>query len=63
MEVYVWFNGYDPEDVVIFLSKDEAINFSLKYPNAKIDVFTRGRLGHQMSYAYYINGVYYPPPS
>lgn len=63
MEVYVWFNGGDPEDTIIFLSKDEMINFSLKCPNLRFDVFTRARVGHQMSYAYYMNGMYYPPPS
>lgn len=56
MEVYVWFNGGDPEDLVIFLSKEEAIDTSLKYPKIQIDIFKKAKLGYQMTYNYYQNG-------
>lgn len=59
MEVYVWFNGGDPEDTIIFLSKEEAIETSIKYPNIMIEIFTRAKLGYQMSDTYYRNGVYH----
>ncbi len=61
MEVYIWFNGGDPEDTVIFLDKEEAISASLKYPDIRIDIFKKVKFGYQMSYGYYKNGMYYPP--
>jgi hypothetical protein len=59
MEVYVWFNGGDPEHMVIFLSKEEAIDASLKYPSAIFSIFNKTKFGYQMTYDYYKNGKLY----
>lgn len=57
--VYVFFNGGDPEDMIIFLTKEDAIDASLKYPDARIEVFQNYNFGHQMAYMYYKNGKLY----
>jgi hypothetical protein len=59
MEVYIWTNGGDPEDIVIFLDKEEAISASLHYPKIQIYIFKKARLGYQMTYDYYKNGKLY----
>ena len=59
MEVYVWFNAGDPEDIVIFLDKEEAISASLRYPNTEIHIFKKAKLGYQITYDYYQNGKRY----
>ncbi len=57
--IYVFFNGADREDTVIFLTKEEAIDASIKYPNAHIEVFQKYTFGYQMAYLYYMNGKLY----
>ena len=57
--VYVLFNGGDPEDIVIFLTKEEAINASLEYPDMKVQIFQKYDFGYQMAYIYYMNGKLY----
>ena len=57
--VYVLFNGGDPEDIVIFLTKEDAIDASLKYPDLHVQVFMQTIFGYQMGYMYYKNGKLY----
>ena len=55
--VYVFFDGNDWEDIVIFLSKEDAINESKKYPNARVEIFSiNEELGYTPTYNFYRNG-------
>jgi hypothetical protein len=55
--VYVFFDGNDWEDIVIFLSKEDAINESKKYPNARVEIFSiNEELGYRPTYDFYKNG-------
>lgn len=55
--VYVLLYGSDWEDIVILLSKEDAINESIKLPNARVEIFCKNnKLGYTPSYNYYKNG-------
>ena len=55
--VYVFLDINDWEDIVIFLSKEDAINKSIKYPNARVEIFSKNdTLGYTPTYNYYKNG-------
>ena len=46
------------EDMVIFLSLEEAIKVSIKYPEYRIEIFSKSdKLGYTPTYNYYKNGV------
>ena len=48
------------EDVVIFLSEEEAIKKSKKCPTARVELFTKSpNGGYYPSYKYYLNGEYF----
>ena len=56
--IYVLIGG-EWEDMVIFLSKEEAIIESLKHPNSRIEIFSKNdKTGYTPCYNYYENGVY-----
>lgn len=55
--VYVLLFGSEWEDVIILLSKEDAINESIKYPNARVEIFSKDNtIGYTPTYNYYKNG-------
>lgn len=59
MEVYLFVvDGAEWEDIIVFLSKEEAIEKSLKHPNIRLEVFTISpKGGYHPAYTHYLNGV------
>ena len=50
-------SGNEWEDIIILLSKEDAINKSIKYPNARVEIFSKNdTLGYTPTYNYYKNG-------
>jgi hypothetical protein len=62
-QVFVLVKGgeWEWEDIVIFLSKCEAIQASIKYPRYQIEIFEKksDESGFEPTYSYYKNGEYY----
>ena len=56
--VYLLIRGNDWEDIVVYLTKDDAINASIQYPNSRVEVFAKNAItsGYSPTYIYYING-------
>ena len=55
--VYVFVYGSEWEDIIIFLSKEEAISESIKRPNARVEIFSKNnKSGYTPTYNYYKNG-------
>jgi hypothetical protein len=55
--IYVLFYGSEWEDIIILLSKEDAINESIKYPNARVEIFSKNnKLGYTPTYNYYKSG-------
>lgn len=63
--VYVLIYGSDWEDTVIILSKEDAIETSKKYPNSRVEIFSKSKnidkslintLGYTPTYNHYKNG-------
>jgi hypothetical protein len=55
--VYVFLYGSEWEDVVIFLTKEEAISQSIKYPKCRVEIFSKtDKPGYTPTYTYYKNG-------
>jgi hypothetical protein len=55
--VYVFLAVNNWEDIVIFLSKEDAINESKKYPEARVEIFKIDReVGYTPTYNFYKNG-------
>ena len=55
--VYVLLFGIEWEDIVILLSKENAINESIKHPNARVEIFSKDNIiGYTPTYNYYKNG-------
>lgn len=47
------------EDLIIYLSKDEAIQKSKSWTKTPVQVFARSEKGgYRPTYSYYLNGVY-----
>ena len=56
--VYVLLLGSEWEDIIILLSKEDAINESIKYPNARVEIFSKNNTsGYTPTYNYYKNGI------
>lgn len=57
--VYVLVNGNEWEDIVIFLSREEAISESVNNPNARVEIFSKenNKMGYTPTYNYYQNGI------
>jgi hypothetical protein len=56
--VYLFFHENNWEDMIIFLSKEDAINESKKYPKARVEIFSiTNKLGYTPTYHFYKNGV------
>lgn len=51
------------EDQKIYLHKDQAINASCKYPNARVEIFVTNCVyeGYEPIYQYYKGGILYTP--
>ena len=55
--VYVFFDVNNWEDMIIFLSKEDAINKSKECPNARVEIFSiTNELGYTPTYNFYRNG-------
>jgi hypothetical protein len=55
--IYVFIYGSEWEDIVILLSNEDAINESIKFPNARVEIFSKNnKLGYTPTYNYYKNG-------
>jgi hypothetical protein len=55
--IYVFIETNDWEDIVIFLSREDAKNESKKYPNARVEIFKIDReVGYTPTYNFYKNG-------
>jgi hypothetical protein len=55
--VYVFFDVNNWEDMIIFLSKEDAINESKKKPKARVEIFSiTNELGYTPTYNFYKNG-------
>ena len=47
------------EDIVVVLTDVEAIELSIRYPNARVEIFNVSKNGEYIAtYNYYKNGVY-----
>ena len=61
-KVFVFVFGDEWEDTRILLSQQEAIDFSIKHPNHRVEIFDRKvnkealNFGYSPSYNYYKNG-------
>jgi len=60
-KIYVLVKGGDWEDIVIFLTNEEALNASMKYPRYPVEIFEKknDESGFEPTYNYYKNGEYY----
>jgi hypothetical protein len=57
--IYIFLYGSEWEDVVIFLSEEEAIRESIKHPNHRVEIFSKtNSSGYRPTYNYYKNGEY-----
>jgi hypothetical protein len=55
--IYVFIEINDWEDIIIFLSEEDAINESKKYPNARVEIFKIDKeVGYTPTYNFYKNG-------
>lgn len=56
--VYVLvYDGSELEDIIILLSKEDAINESINQPNSRVEIFSKNtKLGYTPTYNYYKNG-------
>ena len=51
-------DGCEWEDIVIFLSKEDAVKESIKNPKSRIEIFCKNDKGYVPTYNYYQNGEY-----
>ena len=55
--VYVLLYGSEWEDIIILLSKEDAINESINNPSARVEIFSKNnKLGYTPTYNCYKNG-------
>ena len=58
IEVYVFTpDGAEWEDLVIYFSREEAIEKSKTKPKVRLDIYTKSADGYRPSYKYYLNGT------
>ena len=55
--VFVLLCGSDWDDITILLTEEDAINESKKYPNKRVEIFSKNNVGFTPTYNYYKNGV------
>jgi len=52
-------NEFDWEDIVIFISMEEAIDASIRYPKCRVEIFSKHKYaGYIPTYKYLLNGEY-----
>jgi hypothetical protein len=51
-------DGAEWEDLVIYLSRDEAIAKSKKHPKVRLDIFKKSDDGYRPTYTYFLNGEF-----
>ena len=57
--IYIFLYGSEWEDVVIYLSEEEAIRESINHPNHRVEIFSKTNTsGYRPTYNYYKNGEY-----
>jgi hypothetical protein len=57
--VYVFVvDGAEWEDLIIFLSKEEAIAKSIECPKVRLEIFAKSTKGYIPTYNYYLNGKF-----
>lgn len=57
--VYAFVFGSELEDIIIFISKEEAIKESINHPNHRVEIFTKtDTCGYAPTYNYYKNGEF-----
>lgn len=49
-------DGLDWDDIVVYLSVEEAIDASKKHPTNRVEIFTKTSSGYKPTYDYYKNG-------
>jgi hypothetical protein len=49
-------DGAEWEDLVIYLSKEEAIAKSKKFPKVRLDIYKKTEDGYRPTYKFYLNG-------
>jgi len=55
--VYLLLNGSEWEDIIILLSREDAINESINHPNSRVEIFSKNNnIGYTPTYNYYENG-------
>ena len=53
-------NNAEWEDIIVFLSKEEAIEKSKKCPNVRLEIFKKSEKGgYRPTYTYYRNGEFF----
>ena len=52
-------NKFDQEDLVVFVSEEDAINASINYPESRVEIFSKNQYitGYTPTYNYYKNGI------
>ncbi len=57
--IYVLVNGSEWEDIVLFLTIEDAIKESINHPRNRIEIFSKtSGSGYNPTYNYYKNGEY-----
>ena len=57
--IYILLSGPDWDDITVFLTKEHAIDQSKKYPNCRVEIFTKNNNSEYVpTYNYYKNGQY-----
>jgi hypothetical protein len=56
--VYLFLCGSEWEDIIVFLSEEDAIKESIRWPNHRVEIFCKtDKSGYTPTYNYYKNGV------
>ena len=52
-------DGAEWEDMILILTKEEAIEASIKYPKRRVEIFDKeeNKLGYHPTYKYYKDGI------
>ena len=51
-------DGAEWEDIIVYLTEEDAINISMKWPNTRVEIFNKSpKGGYRPSYTYFLNGV------
>jgi len=51
-------DGAEWEDIVVYLTKDEALEKSKAWPNTRVEIFSKSEKGgYRPTYSYFLNGI------